>query len=215
MADRLRPFVGHKVMEIGAGIGNMTIQLQPRERYLATDRDDLYLDVLKNMAIRRTNLEAARVDAAVAEHFEPFKEQIDTIVCLNVLEHIPQNMEALKNFYNVLEPGGRVIILVPQGQWLYSPLDKELEHVKRYSRKQLEKELTDAGFKIEETFSFNRMGVVGWFLNGVILRRKRMAKYQLKMYNSLVWFFKIIDPILPWHGLSVVSVARKPGEKKA
>ncbi|HYG75590.1 MAG TPA: bifunctional glycosyltransferase/class I SAM-dependent methyltransferase [Planctomycetota bacterium] len=211
MADTaVRPFMGHRVLEIGAGIGNMTLQLLPRERYIASEMDPLHLEVLDSLKQRNTSLEAVSIDAEKAEQFAPYAGQVDTVVCLNVLEHIPDSAAALKNMYDVLEPGGRAIILVPQGPWLYCPLDKALEHVKRYTPQQLNEALKAAGFEVRKTFHFNRIGVFGWFLNGKILRRTRMAKYQLKMFDSLVWLWRRIDWLLPWHGLSIVTIAEKP-----
>ncbi|HYF52025.1 MAG TPA: bifunctional glycosyltransferase/class I SAM-dependent methyltransferase [Planctomycetota bacterium] len=210
----VKPYVGSRVLEIGAGIGNMTIQLLPRDYYVASEYDELHLEVLRSMAQRRPNVEAIQVDAQNPECFKKLMGQFDTVVCLNVLEHIPDSRAALRNMYDSLRPGGSAIILVPQGRWLYSPLDKALDHVKRYTRADLSEALTNAGFEVEKVFSFNRIGVVGWFLNGKILRRTRMAKYQLKMFDSLVWLWKRVDWLFPWHGLSVVAIARKPAISK-
>ena len=210
MADVLRPYLGHRVLEIGAGIGNLTAQLLPRERYIASDLDDLHVQVLQSLALRRGGIEAARIDAVRAADFAPFRGRVDTCVCLNVLEHVQDSSALLENIHATLEPGGRAIVLVPQGQWLYSPLDRALEHVTRYSRGSLEAALVKAGFEVERMFDFNRIGVAGWFVNGRLLRRTRMAKYQLKAYDSLVWLWRAIDWLLPWHGLSIVAVARKP-----
>ena len=211
MADvAVRPYLGHRVLEIGAGIGNMTLQLLPRESYVASDYDELHLKVLHGLSTRSLNLKTRRIDAQNPADFDGLSNNVDTIVCLNVLEHIPDSHAALKNMYDTLEPGGRVIVLVPQGQWLYSPLDKALEHVKRYSAPELRQALADAGFTVEKTFSFNRIGVFGWALNGKLLRRTRMAKIQLKLFDSLVWLWRRIDWLFPWRGLSVVAVGRKP-----
>jgi 2-polyprenyl-3-methyl-5-hydroxy-6-metoxy-1,4-benzoquinol methylase len=213
MADvAVRPYVGDRVLEIGAGIGNMTQELLPRDYYVASEYDELHLEVLRSMAQRRPNVEALHNDAQNPEHFVKLAGQFDTVVCLNVLEHIPDSSAALKNMYTALQPGGRVIVLVPQGRWLYCPLDKALEHVKRYTRKDLSEALTKAGFEVEKTFHFNRIGVFGWFLNGKIMRRTRMAKYQLKMFDSLVWLWRRIDWLLPWHGLSIIAVAKKKSD---
>ena len=206
----VRPFLGHRVLEIGAGIGNLTIQLLPRETYVASDLDDLHLEVLDGLASHSTNLSTRRIDAQNAADFAELRGKIDTIVCLNVLEHIPDSRAALKNMFDTLEPGGRAIILVPQGRWLYSKLDKALDHVKRYTQEELREALATAGFEVEKIFNFNRIGVVGWALNGKLLGRTKIAKFQLKVFDSLVWFWRKVDWLFPWHGLSVVGVARKP-----
>ncbi|MBI2922865.1 MAG: glycosyltransferase [Planctomycetes bacterium] len=210
MARRVvRPWLGDRVLEIGAGIGNLTVHLLPRERYIASEPDGLHLDVLKSLSLRRTSLEAIRIDAQRAEDFAPIRRCVDTVVCLNVLEHIPDAAAALRNMHDVLAPGGRAIILVPQGQWLYGPMDRALDHQKRYSREDLRRAMTEAGFVVERTFDFNRVGVLGWALNSRLLGRTKMPKFQLKAFDALVWLWKIVDGLLPWHGLSIVAVGRK------
>jgi len=211
MADAIRPYLGDSILEIGAGIGNLTTHLLPRERYVATDFDDLYREVLESLTLKRVDLEVAKLDATSWEHYEPFAEKVDTVVCLNVLEHIPDAPTALGNMWRVLAPGGRAVVLVPQGQWLYSPLDEALEHVKRYSPHDLAASLAAAGFAVETIFDFNRIGVPGWLVNGKLLRRLTVPKTQLKLYDSLVWLWRWLDPVFPWHGLSLIAVARRPG----
>ncbi|MCZ7649184.1 MAG: glycosyltransferase [Planctomycetota bacterium] len=105
MAQRVRPHLGHRVLEIGAGIGNLTAQLLPRERYVASDLDDLHLDVLRNLALRRKQIEVLRIDAQRKEDFASLRGRIDSIVCLNVLEHIPNASTALGNFFRRVGAG--------------------------------------------------------------------------------------------------------------
>jgi len=109
-----------------------------------------------------------------------------------------------------LSRGGNAIILVPRGQWLYGSLDRVLEHVKLYSPTDLSDSCARAGFDIERVISFNRVGVLPWFLNGRILRKTRFGKFQLKIYDSLVWLWRIVDRLIPLPGLSVICIARKP-----
>ena len=213
MAERLKPYIGHRVLEVGAGIGNLTSHFFPRERYVATEYDELHLQQLQNYARSRPHLDIAQMDAQDPACFAPYKGQIDTIICLNVLEHIPDEAATLRNFYDTLEEGGRAIILVPQGQWLYGSLDREVEHVKRYSRDELRDALERAGFHIREIFDFNQFGVIGWFINGKLLQRTRMPKFQLGLYDKLVGLWKKLDGKLPWHGLSIVAVAEKTASK--
>src|ERR1700722_11639280 len=112
MADVVRPFLGARVIEIGAGIGNLTMNLIPRTAYWATDVNPAYLDTLSRMRSSRPYLGAAYVDAARGETF-PQDQQFDTAICLNVVEHLADDVGALRNIYNALEPGGRAIVLVP------------------------------------------------------------------------------------------------------
>jgi glycosyltransferase involved in cell wall biosynthesis len=210
MAERIGPYVGHRVMEVGAGIGTLAQQLLPRDHYVAAEMSRLHLEVLRNMSLERPYLEVTWLDAQKEACFAPYAGKLDTILCINVLEHIPDAPAALRNFQQTLQPGGTAVILVPQGQSLYGSIDEAVGHVRRYSRQELRSALEDVGFRVDELFDFNRVGVPGWWLNGRVLRRRHMPKVQLKFYDSLVWLWRRIDRFLPWQGLSVIAVARKP-----
>jgi SAM-dependent methyltransferase len=212
MAEVIRPHVGHSVLEIGAGIGNLTSLLLPRDRYVATDVDEAYLRVLGSWADRGNRFEVGAVNVCNPVDFKPYQNSFDTVVCLNVLEHVLDPDQALANIRSALRSGGRAIVLVPQGPWLYSKLDSEIGHVKRYTRDQLTEELKRAGFVIDGFFDFNRSSVPGWFVNCRLLGRTRLPEVQLRLYNLLVPIMRRVDPWLPWHGLSLIAVARSAGE---
>ena len=127
MADVIRPFVGQKVLEIGAGTGNLTAQLIPRIVYWATDINPLYLTHLENVGRNRPYMRVAFTDAEKLESY-PQGQQFDTVICLNVVEHLGDDCGALLNIRSILEPGGRAIILVPCGPGLYGTLDEVLGH---------------------------------------------------------------------------------------
>jgi glycosyltransferase involved in cell wall biosynthesis len=212
MAEQLQPFLGDRVLEIGAGIGNLTMFLIPRRRYVATDIDPGYLDVLRNLSVAKPYLEVRRVDLSRCEDFDALAGQFDTVVCLNVLEHVPDEDTALANLRRVLVPGGRALVLVPQGPWLFGSLDRALDHVKRYTPEDLRVALTSAGFEVETLVDFNRVGVLGWALNGRLLGRERLSRAQLKLLNTVIPAWKTVDAAMPWPGLSVIAVARRPAE---
>ena len=210
MTDTVRPWVGNRVLEIGAGLGNITSKMIPRASYSPSDIDPLYLDYLTNRFANYASIDVRKVDLEKDADFDEVVGSFDTVLCLNVLEHVPDSDRALRNMYRALEPGGNAIILVPRGQWLYGSLDRVLEHVKRYSPTDLSDSCARAGFDIERLISFNRVGVLPWFLNGRILRKTRFGKFQLKIYDSLVWLWRIVDRLIPLPGLSVICIARKP-----
>ncbi len=213
MADTVRGFLGDSVLEIGAGIGNITFQMLPRVRYLATDINPDYLQFLRNRGHGRPYLSVDRLDLVDSSSFEHLEGAFDSILCLNVLEHVRDEAGALRNLYRALEPGGRAIILVPQGKWLYSSLDRALGHEKRYTRAELEAAMRSVGFDPVTLLSFNRIGTPGWLLNGKLLRRQTLPKYQMKALNVLMPFLKPLDRFMPWPALSLVAVGVKPGAK--
>lgn len=215
MADQLRPWVGRRVLEIGAGIGTMTKHFIPRDRYVASDINPNYLRFLRSYSRGKPYLDVHKIDATDAEDFAGFDQAFDTIIMLNVLEHLPEPERALKNLYNALEDGGRAIILVPQHDWLYGSLDEALEHVKRYSPTLLQEELEGAGFELESIFDFNRFTVPGWWFSGRVLKRREFSRLQMKIVDTLVPAIRRVDKKLPWGAQSVIAVARRPKHNRS
>jgi SAM-dependent methyltransferase len=209
MGDTLRPFMGDRVLEIGAGIGNVTRALAPRERYAVSDVNPHYLDYLRNFAEFRPYMEVKRLDVADPEDFGDESGRYDTVLCLNVLEHLEDRDQALRNLHRALERGGRAIVLVPQGPALYGSLDRALGHRLRYTRETLRAALEKQGFEVEVLFDFNRVSVPAWWLSGKVLGRRRLSRIQLKALDWTVWLARRIDRWLPWPGASLVAVARR------
>ena len=145
MADIIALHVGDRVLEIGAGIGNITGWLTPRDLYVASDVNPHYLDYLRNFSQGKPYLGVERIDVEDPRSFDPWQERFDTVICLNVLEHVSDPVAALGNMRSPLAKGGRMILYVPQGQRLYSTLDEVLEHRCRYELSDLKRELDQAG----------------------------------------------------------------------
>lgn len=211
MAETVRPWVGERVLEIGAGIGNITGWLLPRELYVASDINPHYLHYLKNMATGRPYLDVARVDLEDARDFDAWKGRFDTVICLNVLEHVEDPLRALRNMYEALEDNGRLVLYVPAGQTLFSSLDEVLGHRCRYDAGMLRRELEAARFEIERIFDFNRAALPGWWWNGKVRKRRSFSRVQLKLFDTATPMIRRLDRLLPWRGLGLVAVARKAG----
>lgn len=208
MADVIRPYVGEEVLEIGAGIGNLTLNLTPRSLYWASDINMHYLHELRRLQDDRPYLCTSYIDLASGVSF-PLEHKFDTIICLNVLEHIEDDLSALRNLWNALKDGGNAIVLVPQGPILYGSLDRVLGHFRRYSREQLAKVGESAGFKVKLILPFNRAGSPAWFLNGKVLRRTTFGLLQIKLLNMLVPVFKQMEKWVPIPPLSLIAIFEK------
>jgi 2-polyprenyl-3-methyl-5-hydroxy-6-metoxy-1,4-benzoquinol methylase len=204
MADTIRPYVGDRVLEIGAGIGNLTANLVPRTEYHASDINPQYLDRLNTLKQTRPYLQVHYTDASAAETYPA--EQFDTVVCLNVVEHLENDVQALSNIRRHLDKNGRAIILVPNGPQLYGSLDKVLGHYRRYTQEQLVKACEDAGFTVEKVLKFNRIGAPGWWLNGRLLKKETFGFWQIKLLNILIPFIRPIDRFLPFPHLSWIVI---------
>ena len=114
------------------------------------------------------------VDLTAPSDFAELRGRFDTVVCLNVVEHVEDDLLALRNIRSALEPGGRAVVLVPQDQSVYGTLDEVLGHYRRYSAAQLRKRMEEAGFEVERVFEFNQVTRPGWWLNGRIHNRQPM-----------------------------------------
>jgi glycosyltransferase involved in cell wall biosynthesis len=205
---RTRPYVGDLLLEIGSGIGNNVRILMQYTDVIATEIDRTYLQVLHNAYLNTPGVEVRAWDATQPP--PPDLPQPDSILCSNVIEHIEDDQVVVINADQVLKPGGRMIFIVPRGQRLYSSLDTAIGHLRRYDEEHLRKMFTDMGYSVVELFTLNKIGVLGWWYRGKIAKQKAIGRFGLKVFNILVPVFKLIDPILPWKGLSLVIVARKP-----
>jgi glycosyltransferase involved in cell wall biosynthesis len=214
MADVVAPHLGDRVLEIGAGRGNMSLHFMPRSIYWATDVNTHYLEYLLTLRSTRPYMRVAFTDAEKFETF-PQGQGFDSVVCLNVVEHLPNDVGALRNIWNALEPDGCAIVLVPFGPKLFGTLDEVLGHCRRYTIEQLSTVALQAGFRIDGIIKFNRPGTPAWWLNGKILKRRTFGLAQIRMLNILTPLFRKVDRLLPFPPLSLIAVLRKDGESRS
>lgn len=214
LASCLRPYLGNNVLEVGAGIGTMTLKFLPTDHYTCSDNDLFNIMTLKNLFMNRPNVDVINLNINIAEETRALGRHYDTILCLNVLEYLHNDSHALKNMYDLLIKDGRLILVVPNCPKLYNSLDRTFGHVRRYKVKDIENLLTALGFKIKHVKTINKVGMLGWFVNGSLLKRTRFSKVELKIYDCFVWFWKLIDSILPWPGQLIIAVGEKSTDKE-
>ena len=206
LADTIREFCGNRVLEIGSGVGNITKNMIPRLQYIASDVNPLYLQALGTLKDDRPYLQTAYCDVTDSNTFPQTGEGYDTVICLNVIEHVEEDRAALSNIKNVMAQNGRAIILVPHGQWNFGTLDEVLDHKRRYSKETLQKLAGDCGLQVVRIFELNRIGSLAWFLNGRIMRRRSFGRFQIWMLNWLTPLLRLMDPLLPLPALSLIAV---------
>lgn len=206
----LRPHLGDRVLEIGAGIGSLTGRLMARKlNYQAVESDPLYLHALTNRFLRTPNVHVSRLDPQNAEDYRPFCHQFDTTVCVNLLEMVDDPAEVVKLAASTLDQGGKLLVLVAAGKSLYGSLDKGMGHKRRFSEGEIRELLEQAGLKVESTKGINKIGAVAWMISGKVLGSRKITKFSLKLFDMTVWFWRRVDFLLPWPGLTLIAVARR------
>ena len=211
MYESVKPWLGKRVAELGCGRGNLSNFFRQHETVMLTDYRDDYLDPLREKWGMKRNLTFAKLDMSQREDYAVLtKFAPDSVVFLNVLEHIEDDRAVLKNLFDHIPAGCRLAILVPFGMSLYSDFDKELGHFRRYEKGELEGKMRDAGFNVEHQFYFNKAGKLAWFVANTLGKRKSLTPLQLRIYNFLTPAFRVWDKIAPGTGLSTVAICRKP-----
>ena len=211
LAQTLRPHLGDAVLEIGAEIGNMTGRLMGRRLlYVAAEKDPLYLHALRNRFLRTPNVTVQAIDPEIPEDLAGLENCFDTVLCLNVLEYFEDPGPVLDSLRASLKPGGTLLILVPQGPRLYGSLDRSLGHKRRFRSRGAREVLESRGFAVERVFNFNKAGTPPWWLYSRMTASQRIGKPLLKLFDKTVWIWRRLDLLMPWPGLSLILVARKP-----
>lgn len=195
--EKIRPWLGKSILEAGCGIGNLTGLLLSQGSVIVADMNEGYLRIVENKFLGHSNLKEVLLWDIRQEPPKNLAVSIDTIVCSNVLEHIEDDDAVLKNFYQLLPAGGRIIVLVPALKILYNVLDQELGHFRRYGKEELIRKLTLNGFKIRYLKFFNFFGILGWFVNGALLRRRFLSARQVRIFNKMVPFFILVEKVIP------------------
>ncbi|HSC38316.1 MAG TPA: class I SAM-dependent methyltransferase [Chitinophagaceae bacterium] len=217
MFDAIRPFIRGRVLEAGSGIGNISsFLLQSYGEVWLSDYNEYYRELLGSKfagfphlkGVLPIDLAAEQLDEACAPFFGTF----DTIVATNVIEHIRDDEQAIRNCRKLLKPGGRLVILVPAWQGLFNGLDRAFGHYRRYTKQGM---VSVLGRQMNVVYSryFNIAGIAGWFFTGAILRKGTIPKAEMKIFDALVPLFKVIDRLAGnTIGLSVIVVAEETGK---
>lgn len=210
--SRVQAFIGADILEVGMGIGIFTEKLLTRGKVFGVEIVPEFLEEARRRLGERPGLEHLVADIGAPATPDSLRGRaFDTIVCMNVLEHIENDRGTLSRFLGLLKPGGKLVLVVPAHQWLFNPLDSHDGHFRRYGRADLNEKLKTAGFNVVHESTFNLFGIAGWFFNGTILRRKDLPAGQMGLFNKvaplLFWLENLVGPPV---GLSLLAVGEKP-----
>ena len=131
------------------------------------------------------------------------------MLCLNVLERLENPVGALETLRRTLKRNGALVILVPNAPGLYGTLDRSLGHTRRYNAAMARRLVESAGFEVESIGSFNRVAALPWWAYSRMIGARNISKPVLKVFDKSVWFWRRLDALMPWPGLSLLVVARQ------
>lgn len=200
--------IGARVLDAGCGMGRFSELLLNCDKVTAVDSDPFYVEALLRRFGHLDNVEVFVGDLSDPGLYSKLgSEAFDTVLCVNVLEHLDNAELALRGFADVLVPGGRLIVVVPAHKSLQSISDEVLGHRRRYTRQEPVNLMAGAGLAVVRIGAFNRLGAVGWWWNKV--RKRQISRCQARTFGFLMPIARLIER-LPLPGLSWVIIGRKP-----
>jgi SAM-dependent methyltransferase len=206
--SRFERHLGEDVLEVGCGLGNFTVLMAARgHRVTGIDIDPAYVETARKRLAKFGGVYVACGDATAAD----WSERFDTVVALDVVEHIEVDCAFLARLARMLKPGGKLVVKVPAAPSLMSTLDRVVGHHRRYDKRSLNETFRAAGLAPLSLSHFNVAGTLGWWLNGKVLKRATPPGEQVKAFETLVPLFRAAESIVPPpFGLSLIGVAANP-----
>jgi 2-polyprenyl-3-methyl-5-hydroxy-6-metoxy-1,4-benzoquinol methylase len=208
IADLIEPAVRGDVLEIGCGTGNFTgLLARHAASVTAADLNPEYVDAARRRWKDDDRLTFYCCDATKAD----WDSEFDTVVLLDVLEHVRDDVEFLCTLRHALRPQGALIVKVPWGEWLYGTLDQAIGHYRRYTKASLRGAFLSANLPDPDCFFVNLLGTFGWWLNARLLGRTTPPAVQVGLIERLVPLLRRVEGLTPVpFGLSLIAVSHVP-----
>lgn len=213
MYEEFHRYIRGNILEIGSGIGmysEMMIKDFSNSRIVLSDISESYVNELRQK-FNLSNVESVLLDLNNESHFTKIgKERFDTVIGLNVIEHVENDAKALNFIYDSLKVGGRALILVPAHQFLYNSIDRKVGHFRRYSMKSFAELVTKTKFNTDDLYFYNASGILGWYLSGNILNKDDANGEAYSMYDKLIPAIRVAEKLLFRKiGISIIGILSK------
>ena len=212
--DEFRPFLGKKVVEVGAGTGSFSeLLLEEKPESLALVEPSEMFQTLETRFRDYTEADVRAYNSIFSQVAGKIREQNqpDSIIYVNVLEHIEDDGAELKTVRETLDKNGRVFVFVPALEWLYGEFDRRIGHYRRYVKPDLEEKVRSAGFKILKSRYFDLIGIAPWWIKYGLLKSDSLESGAVALYDRFaVPVTKTIEKIArPPLGKNLLVVAQK------
>ena len=212
VTDVIRPYVGRHVLEVGAGIGNYSEFLADRP-LVALEISPTLVRYLRRRFAGKANVTVVEQDILDPSVLALKARRFDTVVCLDVLEHLADDEKALRHIHELLADGGHFLLKVPAIPALYGTIDRAIGHARRYRFDVLRRLLKDAGFIEVRQHYMNLVGFFAWWMNARVWRRTVQSAAQIRAFDR--WVVPVSRSLerrwSPPFGQSLVAVCRKAG----
>ena len=214
IADEMRPYLGKRILEVGSGTGSFARILleQEPELFVALEPSRRMFSRLKDALPTNSQVEIRTLNATLSEAKNDLADSgIDSIVYMNVLEHIEDHAAELQEAFSLLRAGGALCIYVPALPALYGPFDKRVGHFRRYTKDSLRQVAVGAGFDDISVRYRDLAGVVPFWVHSKILGYDRLEPAAVKLYDRMIPLVRLIDGITRAPiGKNLLLLARKP-----
>jgi 2-polyprenyl-3-methyl-5-hydroxy-6-metoxy-1,4-benzoquinol methylase len=200
------------VLEVGGGIGNFTADLAAvAQSVVSLEPNAACYGQLLEKARSLSNVTVFNTTAEELEKRVAPEYLADTVVCMNVLEHIQDDETAVRIFTRRLKMGGSLVLLIPAAAWAFGDIDRRLGHYRRYSKASARSLLARTGLTILALRYFNFIGLWGWVWNTRVTRRQAQSDTQILVFDRFIvpWLSRIEAFLPPPVGQSLLVVGRK------
>lgn len=208
-----RPFIRGRVLEVGAGIGTFTQRLADvASEVIALEPNAYCFERLSGATAGLSRVRRLRMTVEEYHAQAPARREVDTIVCINVLEHVKDDIGVMREFAEVAAPGGRLVIQVPAMPIAYGEIDRRLGHYRRYTRASLRATLAASGWgDIRVIRYFNTIGLLGWIWNTKVRVKQEQSDAQIRLFDKvLVPLMRRLESLAPVpFGQCLIAVAER------
>jgi len=210
--ERLAPFLGKRIIEVGAGVGSFSellLETRPESLTSLEPSPNMFAVLIQRLAAQDKAGVSLAKNCILAE--AKFSTPPDSIVYVNVLEHIEDDQAELRTAHSLLVSGGRVLIFVPANRWLMGSMDRQLGHFRRYAMDELTSKCRSAGFIIRLASYFDVAGILPWWLMYCVLKSARMDPRAVRLYDRwVVPIARVVEnAVSPPLGKNIVVVGEK------
>jgi SAM-dependent methyltransferase len=202
-----RPWLGDQILEIGAGVGNLTQFLLNAKRVVCVEPEPDYWGRLNDIAALHRNV---TVHTTPLEGIPAGVDRFDSVLCVNVLEHIENDEQALQAMADRLRPGGHVVLYVPATPWAFGKMDTHLGHWRRYNRRRIRSLASACSLSIARLHYVNFVGLLGWWWCGRIRKETLIDPRKARIMDSLVPYLSAFERLIPIPaGQSLLAVLKR------